>query len=120
KRAARAVDPPLPGERAGLAVYAARRHDETGSRGGQRRVAEPELVHRAGREVLDDRVRPADERIDHLARLRPLQIERQTALRSIQMREPRLVVEIVAPRRGDLHVESRKTRPAAALDFDHV
>src|SRR5690606_38139971 len=97
QRRTRAVDAPLARERTGLTVDAARRHDEAGMRPGQRRVAEPELVHRARREILDDRVGPAEQRLDDLARLGPLEVERETALRRVQMREPRLVVEIAAP-----------------------
>ncbi len=48
QRAAGPIDPPFLRERAGLAEDAARDHDQPRIARRERRIAEPELVHRAG------------------------------------------------------------------------
>ncbi len=67
QRAAGAVDPPFLRQRTGLAEDAARDHDHARIDRLEIVVAEPELGHRAGREVLDHHVGPLDQWAQHLA-----------------------------------------------------
>src|SRR5690606_6090625 len=82
--------------------------------------SEPELAHRAGREVFDDDVRPLDQRIEDLAALGLLHVEREAALGRIEVSKPGLVIETARARAADLHVETRQARTAARFDLDDI
>ena len=81
----------------------------------QVRVAEPEAIHRAGREVFQDDVDVLRQRAEQVAALIRLEVERDAALVGVQQNEevgiqPRLVGQETAARFAD----------PWRFDFDHV
>jgi hypothetical protein len=97
ERGAGAVHAPRLRERTRLAEHAAGHHDDAGIAPRQPIVVQAELRHRAGREILDHDVGPFDEWIQHLAAGAHFQVQRQAALRRVQVSEPGLVVEAIGP-----------------------
>ena len=105
--------------RSGLALVAARKHDQVALRLPHGLDAEPAARERSGREALDDDIGVRDEPERDRRRLRMAQVERRTFLSVVVEREhPRIV------RRG-LSFEGRVRRAECvergpALDVDHL
>ena len=94
ERRALAAEAGVGRSRAGLAVQAGADHDQVGAFLHQRRVVEPPLRHRAGREVLGDRSRPsASRRATRDARGRR-QVERDRELVGVEHGEVLAAVEL--------------------------
>src|SRR4029079_11534569 len=132
--------------RPGLAEPGDRAVDDAGMRRRERVIPEPEALHRAGSEVLDDHVGARDERVEDSPRARVLQIERDALLVAVDAEEigafaanewrapgagivapPRLLdLDHPRPEIGQLHravgpgEDSREVEDRQAVEGSHV
>ena len=97
----------------GLAVAGDRAIDQPRIDLAQRLVAEPEAVHHAGAEILDQDIGFRDQPMNERDRIGILEVEREASLSRIELAEIGAVA--VADRRAQPHVVAFRR-----LDLDHL